>query len=149
MGLSDKHFLYGALTFTSLLAALLKVGAFDASVSPPMAFCFGVLYFAFIVWAGGQLWTIRSREQQSGLPESDGMDVPLAEDDQPSEETLFAAKTYLSMGENLDTVCMFVNPKYRDWDSSRKLAFRQGLNALLSESGGEEPPRGENDAVST
>jgi hypothetical protein len=149
MGLSYKHFLYGAVTFTSLLAAMLRIGVLGASVSPPMAFYFGVLYFAFIAWAAGQLWKIHSQQQQSELPENGGMDVPLAEDDRPSEETLFAAKAYLSMGENLDTVCMFVNPKYRDWDSSRKLAFRQGLNTLLSEHGGEEYPKGKNDVLST
>jgi hypothetical protein len=95
MGLSYKHFLYGAVTFTSLLAAMLRIGVLGASVSPPMAFYFGVLYFAFIAWAAGQLWKIHSQQQQSELPENGGMDVPLAEDDRPSEETLFAAKTYL------------------------------------------------------
>jgi hypothetical protein len=61
------------------------------------------------------------------------MAVTLPEEDLPNEETLFAAETYVSMGENLETVCQFVNPKYRDWDSSKKLAFRQSLNALLAE----------------
>ena len=140
MGLSYKHFLYGAVTFTSLLAALLKIGVFGAAVNPPMAFYFSVLYFAFLAWAVGQIWTIRSRQQQQlESPPDGGMDAPLAGENRPNDDTLFAAETYLSMGESLDTVCRFVNPKYEDWDPSRKQAFRQGLSALLTERRSQEP----------
>jgi hypothetical protein len=130
-GLSYKHFLYGAVTFASLLAALLKVGVFGDSVSPPMAFLFGIFYLAFVVWAIGQLYKIHTAEENPAAPRSTG--VSMAAEDVPDEETLFAAATYVSLGEDLDTVCMFVNPRYRDWDSSRKLAYKQGLSTLLSE----------------
>ena len=139
IGLSYKHFLYGAITFTSLLAALLKIGVFGAAVSVPMAFCFIVLHFAFLAWAVGQIWTIRSRRQQLESASDGGTDAPLAGKNRPNDDTLFSAETYLSLGESMDTVCRFVNPKYEDWDPSKKLAFRQSLSALLTERRSQEP----------
>ncbi|HTM49363.1 MAG TPA: hypothetical protein VL285_11795 [Bryobacteraceae bacterium] len=130
-GFSYKHFLYGAVTFASLLAALFKVGVFGDSVSPPMAFVFAIFYLAFMAWAIGQLYKIHTAKEQPAAPFS--ADVSMAGEEMPGEETLLAAETYVGMGEDLDTVCLFVNPKYRDWDASRKLAYKQGLRTLLNE----------------
>src|SRR5947207_14648531 len=100
MGVSYKHFLYGAITFVSLLAALLKISYFQDTGRGPMRFYFGFLFFAFLAWAVGQLWTIHSREkEQAGWAEGGST---LAEENRPNEETLVAAETYLSMGESLD-----------------------------------------------
>jgi hypothetical protein len=43
------------------------------------------------------------------------------------------------MGENLETICQFVSPQYRDWDPSKRLAYRQSLNGLLSERRSQRP----------
>jgi acetyl esterase len=139
MGLSYKHLLYGAITFISLLTALLVKGAFGTAVSAWTLFYFTVFYFIFLAWAGGQLWTIHSREQRDFESEPGGIDIPLPEADRPNEETLLAAETYLGMGENLETICQFVNPQYRNWDPSQKSAFRQNLNALLAERQSRQP----------
>src|SRR2546427_760372 len=129
MGISYKHFLYGAVTFTSLLAALLKVGLFGTAIGGFRAFFFTMLYFAFLAWAIGELWKIHSRKRlKAESANDDGAGLALLEEDRPSEDALVAAETYLSLGEELDTVCMFVNPKYRGWDISRRQAFRRGLN---------------------
>jgi len=132
MGVSYKHFLYGAITFVCLLAALLKISYFENTGRGPMKFYFGFLFFAFLAWAGGQLWTIHSREKEQAEGAERGAGF-LAEENRPDEETLIAAETYLSMGESLDTVCMFVNAKYRDWEPAERQAFRQGLKAVLDE----------------
>ena len=68
MGISYKHFLYGAITFVSLLMALLKLSYFQAAVAGPMEFYFGFLFLAFLAWAGGQLWQIYTRERESQSP---------------------------------------------------------------------------------
>ena len=65
MGISYKHFLYGAITFVSLLMALLKVSYFQTTGRGPMEFYFGFLFLAFLAWAGGQLWQIHTRERES------------------------------------------------------------------------------------
>ena len=62
-----------------------------------------------------------------------GAGFSLVEENRPNEETLVAAEAYLSMGESLDAVCMFVNAKYRDWEPPQRQAFRQGLKAVLDE----------------
>ena len=31
----------------------------------------------------------------------------------------------MSLGESPETVCRFVNPKYQDWDRSRREAYRR------------------------
>ena len=133
MGVSYKHFLYGAITFVSLLAALLKISYFQNTGRGPMAFYFGVLFLAFLAWAGGQLWTIHSREKEQTEWAESGAGFSLAEENRPDEDTLIAAETYLSLGESLDTVCLFVNAKYRDWDPPQRQMFRQGLRAVLDE----------------
>lgn len=134
MGISYKHFLYGAITFATLLAAFFKIGVFRTTSSGPTEFFWGFLYLVFIGWAGGQLWLIRSRvkpeETESKIGAASSLMRP---EDQPGEDTLMSAEVYLSMGESLDTVCAFVNPKYQDWDSSEKLIFRQHLKAALDQ----------------
>jgi hypothetical protein len=137
MGLSYKHFLYGAVTFTTLLAALFKIGLFDGAISGLMALFLGVLYFGFMVWAIAELWTIHKSEPEQ--LEVAGPQVSLSGEDRPDEDALTTAKTYLSLGESLDTVCAFVNPKYQDWDLPKRAAFRQGLNALLAERQSQAP----------
>src|SRR5439155_14967568 len=139
MGVSYKHFLYGAITFVSLLAALLKISYFQDTGRGPMSFYFGFLFLAFLAWAVGQLWTIHSREKEQTEWAEKGAGF-LAEENRPDEETLIAAETYLSMGESLDTVCMFVNAKYREWELPRKQAYRQALRAVLDERRANAPP---------
>src|SRR5258708_31640204 len=112
MGISYKHFLYGVITFVTLLMALLKITYFQTTGRGPMEFYFGILFLAFLTWAGGQLWQIHTREQEAEWIGAKGAEVSLAEENRPDEETLIAAETYLSMGATLDTVCMFVNSKY-------------------------------------
>ena len=132
MKISYKHFLYGALTFVSLLAAILKIGNVNTRGQSPVEFHWGILYFAFVALVAGQLWKIHSRErEETGPGSSEGADSLLSAEDPPSEETLRAAETYLSLGESLETVCRFVNPKYQDWDRSRREAYRRGLGAVL------------------
>ena len=134
MEISYKHFLYGALTFASLLIAFLKVGAFGTLGRGPMGFILGVLYVAFLIWAVGQLWTIHSRKgQEAEWQVEGGAGSLLSDEDRPDEDALIAAETYLSMGENIETVCMFVNPRYQDWEPSRRMAFRRGLSAVLEQ----------------
>src|SRR5262245_5944462 len=129
MEFSYKHVLYGTITFASLLMALLKIGLFGNAISPPMAFFCGITYFVFVAWAAGQLYKMHTGEAREELDRTE-IAAPLAAEETPDEETLFAAETYLSLGEDLDTVCKFVNPRYAEWDGSRKLAYRQGLRAL-------------------
>src|SRR5882724_12347767 len=119
MGISYKHFLYGAITFVSLLMALLKVSYFQTTGRGPMEFYFGVLFLAFLAWAGGQLWQIHTRAQEAQWSEASGSGASLVEENRPDEATLLAAETYLSMGESLDTVCLFVNTNYRDWEPAK------------------------------
>ena len=142
MGVSYKHFLYGAITFVSLLAALLKISYFQDTGRGPMSFYFGFLFFAFLAWAVGQLWTIHSREKEQTEWAEKGAGFSLAKENRPNEETLVAAETYLSMGESLDTVCMFVNAKYSDWEPPQRQAFRQGLKAVLDERRANSPTPG-------
>ncbi len=133
MGVSYKHFLYGAITFVSLLAAILKLSYFQDTGRGLMEFYFGIMLLAFLGWAGGQLWTIHSREREQTESVEGGASVSLADENRPDEDALVAAETYLSLGESLDTVCMFVNAKYRDWEPAERQAFRQGLKAVLDE----------------
>jgi hypothetical protein len=133
MGISYKHFLYGAITFVSLLMALLKISYFQTTGRGPMEFYFGVLFLTFLAWAGGQLWQIHTREEEAKWSPGSGEAVSLPEQDRPDEDTLIAAETYLNMGESLDMVCQFVNARYRDWDAPKKLAYRQGLRTVLDE----------------
>jgi len=141
MGISYKHFLYGAITFVSLLMALLKVSYSGTTGRSPMEFYLGILFLAFLVWAGGQLWEIHKKEQEmSGWTGREGGQPSLPEDSRPDEDALIAAETYLSMGENLDTVCMFVNANYRDWEPGRKQQYRQGLRAVLDQRRANRPP---------
>ena len=132
MKITYKHFLYGALIFVSLLAAILKIGYVNTPGRGPVEFNWGILYFAFVALVAGQLWKIHSREREQAEPgSSEDAGQPLSAEDPPSEETLRAAETYLSLGESLETVCRFVNPKYQDWDRSRREAYRRGLGAIL------------------
>jgi hypothetical protein len=140
VGISYKYFLYGAITFTSLLMALRRIGLFGASRGAPAEFFYITLYIAFLAFVVGQLWLIHQREQTPGEP-TDGkaLDFLLGEEDRPSEDALISAEIYLDIGENLETVCMYVNPRYRDWDPSRRQAFRQSLRAALDERRGKTP----------
>ncbi len=90
----------------------------------------------------GQLWTIHSREKEQTEWAEKGAGFSLAEENRPNEETLVAAETYLSMGESLDTVCMFVNAKYSDWEPPQRQAFRQELKAVLDERRASNPTPG-------
>jgi hypothetical protein len=132
MGLSKKHLIYGAVTFVSLLGALLKL---IVDPSPAWTFYLGVMYATFLFWAVGQLREISAQEDarrtdniESRLPHDS-----LPPDRRPSQEILNAAEAYVAIGESLDVVCLALEPRYRDWSNSEKLAFRQSLKAAIDQ----------------
>jgi hypothetical protein len=130
MGIPFKQYLYGAIVFSTVLIGLLHFWIFG---SPETAMQeFGVLsfYFSFVVWAGGQLWLIRIRERsESKNPVADGPDSNTRLD----ETALLSAETYLDMGETIDTVCAMVEPRFPDWNRSRREQFRMDLMAAVQE----------------
>src|SRR5262249_4573043 len=131
MRISFKHFLWAAITFTTVLALALKFAGAAGPVSP-MRVVIGFLYVIFVMWASGQLLLIRLKEQKElAAPPTDDVASPLA---CPLDEVaLSLAETYLSLGENIDTVCTFVDARYRDWGPARRATFRQELTDALSE----------------
>jgi hypothetical protein len=134
MDFSRKHLIYGALTFVSLLGAILKVTYFAEPGRTAIAFYCGVMYIVFLLWAVGQLRAINEREHEEKalLP---GGAAAFFESSaiRPDESALIAAETYLSVGESLETICRFIEPRYADWTPSERQAYRLGLRAALDE----------------
>jgi hypothetical protein len=83
----------------------------------------------------GQLREIHAKDAAAGRDALEAAlpPVPLSHDRRPTEELLVSAETYLGIGESIDTVCQVIEPRYRDWSSSDKLAFRRSLRAALEE----------------
>jgi len=143
MGLTRKHWIYGALTFVSLLAAILKVTYFDDPDRQWMAFFSALLYISFVVWAVSELRAIhaREREEQEPLPPGAAAFFQSLEN-RPDDDALISAETYLSLGESLETICRYVEPRYGDWSPSERQAYRHGLRAALDERRSQLPPAG-------
>lgn len=136
MGIPFKQYLYGAITFATVLMVLLNVWVFRTSDTALQEFIAITLYFAFLVWACGQLWLIRVRErEQARNPLKAG--GAATDEFQLGEASLSFAQTYLNLGENVDTVCAMIEPRYADWSATRREAFRAGLFAALQE----RPPK--------
>ncbi len=60
----------------------------------------------------------QARKQSSG---GTGENIEL------SESALSSAETYFQLGENIDTVCAMVEPKYADWSLERRGEYREWL----------------------
>jgi hypothetical protein len=134
MGFTRKHYIYGAVTFVSLLGAMLKVSFFSEPGRTPLAFYSGVMYVIFLVWAVGQLRAIQQRENEEKELLPNGSTAFFnAVQNRPGEDALISAETYLSVGESLETICRFVEPRYSEWSPSERLAYRQGLRDALDE----------------
>jgi hypothetical protein len=133
MGFTRKHYLYGALTFVSLIAAFAKVTYFAEPGRRALEFYLGVMYITFIAWDIGQLRAISAREQNDAdkLPEGD--DLFQSPEVRPTEDAMISAETYLSVGENIDTVCRFVEPRYSDWTPAERQRYRQALKAAIED----------------
>jgi hypothetical protein len=132
MGIPFKQYLYGAITFATVLMVLLNVWVFRTSDTALQEFFAITVYFAFLVWACGQLWLIRAREREQARKPVTAAAV--ASDEPPlGEASLSFAQTYLNMGENINTVCAMIEPRYADWSASRREAFRAGVFKALQE----------------
>ena len=143
MGLTRKHLIYGALTFVSLLGAILKVTYFSEPGRQFLGFYCGLMYLSFVVWVILQLRAIREREREEQEPLPAGAaDYFHSLENRPDEDALISAETYLSLGESLDTICRYVEPKYADWSPAERQAYRQGLRAALDERRSRLPPAG-------
>jgi hypothetical protein len=124
-----KHWIYGALTFVSLLGAILKVTVLDDLGYGIVTWYLGFLYVMFVAWSVAQLRMIHQREQDESAAPSEAM-APVRP---PTEDELRSAATYLDLGESLETVCQFVEPHYREWKPAEKQAFRSQLRAAIDE----------------
>jgi len=134
LGVPRKHLIYGGLTFFSVLGAIMKVTVLDGPGSGFLTWYLGFLYLVFVAWAIGELRKIQRREQEERAAPPEGVAAAsLSLMNPPAEEALISAETYLSLGESLDTVCQFVEPRYRDWSASEKQAFRSQLRAAIDE----------------
>jgi len=99
-----------------------------------IGFYCGVMYVTFLIWAVGQLRAIQERENEEKLLlPGGGAAFFAAAENRPDEVALAAAETYLSVGESLETICRFIEPRYADWTPTEKQAYRQGLRAALDE----------------
>jgi len=143
MEFSRKHVIYGALTFVSLLGAILKVTYFSLPGKQWLGFYAGALYVCFVVWVISELRSIHEIEREEHEPLPAGMaDYFQSLENRPDEDTLMSAETYLSVGESLETICRFVEPQYTDWSASERQAYRRGLRAALDERRSRIPPAG-------
>jgi len=134
MDYSRKHLIYGAITFVSLLGAILKVTYFAEPGRSAIGFYCAIMYVTFLVWAVAQLRAIHERETEEKelLPGGPAVFFAAA-GNRPDEAALLSAETYLSVGESLETICRFIEPRYMDWTSTEKQAYRHGLRAALDE----------------
>ena len=128
-GIPRKHWIYAALTFFSLLGAITKVAVLDPLGYKGLTWYLGFLYAIFLLWAIGELRKIESKEEE----ERDSRFESAAQVSPPTEDELMSAETYLELGESLETVCMTVAPRYRDWSPSEKQSFRNQLKAAVEE----------------
>jgi hypothetical protein len=136
MGFTRKHLIYGALTFVSLLGAILKLTYFQAPGRGPLGFYAFLMYLSFLVWVAGQLRAIHEEEREESAPlPAGGDDFFHSAEIRPDDEALTAAEMYVSLGENMETICRFVEPRYEEWTPSERRAYRQGLRAALDERG--------------
>ena len=129
MGIPRKHWIYGSLTFISLLGAILKLTVLDQLGYRLLTFYLGFLYVMFVAWAVAQLRMIHQREQDDVVEACESA----SQVRQPTEDEVKSAETYLNLGEKLDTVCEFVEPRYREWKPAEKQAFRNQLRAAVEE----------------
>jgi hypothetical protein len=134
MGIPFKQYLYGGIVFATVLIVLLNVLIFQTSDTAMQEFCAFTIYFSFVAWAGGQLWSIRMQEQQQAKNPPGAGTVPFSPEEIPLEETaLSLAETYLKLGETIDTVCSMVEPRFADWNLSQRASFRERLMTALQE----------------
>jgi hypothetical protein len=123
MGIPFKQWLLGAITFATVLMGLLKIWIYQTPETGMQEFCSWSLYFSFLAWAGGQLLLIWLRVKEQARKEASGA----GENIELSESALSSAETYFQLGENIDTVCAMVEPRYADWSLERRGEFREGL----------------------
>ena len=141
MGFTRKHLIYGAITFVSLLGAILKVTVLnDPSKRLLTLYCLA-LYVVFLFWAIGQLRAVRERDrEESEPPTAEALDFFGSPEIRPKEAALISAETYLGMGESLETICRFVEPRYADWTPPQRRLYAQGLRAALNERRSKQHP---------
>ncbi len=134
MGIPFKQYLYGAIVFATVLIVLLNFFIFQTPETAMQEFCALTIYFSFLAWAGGQLWVIHLRERQQALKPAGAGTAHSLSAETPLEETaLNSAETYLSLGENIDTVCAMVEPRFVDWNPNERESFRHSLITTLQE----------------
>jgi hypothetical protein len=134
MGIPFKQYLYGALCFATVLIVMLNVLIFQTPDTAMQEFFALTLYFSFVAWAGGQLLSIRLREQrQARNPVGSGPVPSLTEDIRLEEAALSLAETHLKLGETIDTICSMVEPRFADWNPSQRASFRERLMTALQE----------------
>lgn len=131
MGIPFKQWLLGAITFATVLMGLLKIWIYQTPETGMQEFCAWSLYFSFLAWAGGQLWLVRIREKEQARKQANSGGS--GEEFQLPEAALNSAETYFQLGENIDTVCAMVEPRYTDWTPARRGEFRDQLLKTIQE----------------
>jgi hypothetical protein len=132
-GFTRKHLIYGAITFLSLLGAILKLIVSTPGGRAALLF-YGLMYLFFLAWAVRELLAISEREREEAHPASGGAaEGFLSAPSRPDEEALASAEIYLDLGEPLETICRYVEPRYADWTPAQRKAYSAGLRAALDQ----------------
>jgi hypothetical protein len=128
MGIPLKQYLYGAIVFATVLIVLLNYLIFQTPETAIQQFGAITLYFVFVSWTCGKLWSIRTLERL----EAGRIPVSIA-DIRLEEPALSLAETYLNLGESIDTVCAMVEPRFADWTPGQRASFREALLVVVQE----------------
>lgn len=133
-----KCLLLFALVAGTVFMVWLFIAAQSDSQRTILRLYLGAGYLFLLFWVGGSFAMIKRRETRKSVKPTafGGMNFQIQQSADTTvldETTMQAARMYVAGGESIESVCDYINPKYRRWHPRQRQAFEMAVKAALAE----------------